>query len=398
MGKSFSSKKTKKNWQKKPYTAELEIPAALFFWDQPHRSNITTPLSMWPSDGSYENYVELFFTHGIGWSKSNQEGVSLHIHSDNEEHLNSFKILTRGDTNALHNLQQWRRLWGVLDTWASEYSTKWHMFHVEHMRHHATQTEEISKKMSSFIEITCAQIFEMQAKEFPHQPQFFKQAITVSLIATMRKCHQMAILNDSPLPQETIEPELDKSIRLGALLYINKLYTESKKIGKFLDPYHAMLYAIQKSISFYDKNGKPAILPKIEFPIYDKNFKAIESTLINTLSRQTNFSNGSAEHFLRNNLSRNKVFCYVEIPNSLSKESFETIYEIIWKTNALFLISCKEDYADGINHLGTSKRFTNHNGDAMICLSNYSDKSRVQPENDSSVELTDQSLQPTFDF
>jgi hypothetical protein len=208
----------------------------------------------------------------------------------------------------------------------------------------------------------------------------------------------MAILNDSPLPQETIEPELDKSIRLGALLYINKLYNESKKIGKFLDPYHAMLYAIQKSISSSDKNGKPAILPKIDFPIYDKNFKAIESTLINTLSRQTNFSNGSAEHFLRNNLSRNKVFCYVEIPNSLSKESFETIYEIIWKTNAFFLIYCKEDYADGINHLGTSKRFTNHNGDAMICLSNYSDNSRSQPKNNSSPELTDQSLQTTFDF
>ena len=378
MAKTFQKKKDFKGGGKTAWkdrstkSDDVILPSVLFSWKQPKPGDVSPWLSLWPSQESFSHYVDPFLGAGLGWIQAGANAITLSVNDKDDEYISAMRLISRGEANAINNLKQWSRLWGVIDAWSAEYVGRWHAFHIEHMRHHALEADVILKRMGTSVESTCGQIFSMQSKEFPHQPLFFRQAITASLIASMRRCHQLAIKNGSPLPPETLINELDQAIRMGTLLYIQKLYKDSVKVGSFIDPYHVMVYVILHSIAQKEDNGTWKLLPHTDFLSYEKNFKPFDSPLVHTLGRQTTFTSNNVNTFLRGTPSSQDTFTFSLCPNDYSKDAFELIYDSIWQKKGLFLIVAPEDITNGIRHLGAQKKWRNKKEINMIAWTNYS--------------------------
>lgn len=411
MAKSFPKKKDFKGGSKKTAwkdrnskSDEVVLPSVLFAWKQPLPGDVSPWFTLLPEPGSFESYVDLFLDEGMSWVKVGSTASNIYVNDQNDEYISALRIMSRGEASAVNNLSQWSRLWGVIDTWAVEHISRWHTSHIEHMRHHALEADTILKRMGSTVDYTCAQIFSMQSKEFPHQPLFFKQAITASLIAVMRRCHQLAIQNNAPLPPETLTTELDLGIRMGALLYIRKLYQDSIKVGSFIDPYHAMVYVILHSIATQTPNGW-ALSPPIDFLTYEKRFKPFDSPLVHTLGRQTNFSQQTPTALLKSLPSLEDSFTFAKVPAMYSKYDFELLYDQVWQKPGMFLIVAPEDITFGIRHLGPTKKWRSTHGINMIAMLNYSSvsSSLTQPSADvpinafnEDIDVTESDAMPVF--
>jgi hypothetical protein len=371
--KKTSSAKGKKNWKNRHNKGEdVRLPNVLFFWEQPS-PELTTPwYTLWPQNGSFDTYIDPLLGDGMGWSRAGEWVQSLFVNDPDQEMICALRTVVRADSNLRQHLREWVRLYGNMDEWAKVHAAEWALFHVEQVKNQWEDPLLIKQKALIPFTVTLSKLLNIQTKDFPHQSPFFEEALKASLVAILRKAYHLAQQNNAPLPVETLEIELKKAMNYAALLYTQRLYQLSFKVGNFQDPHHALTYLILRSIAKKDSTGAWRLRSNINYESYEKSFRTFESPLIQTLGRQTHFQHSDPCLFMRQLPKKlSKPFIFAKTPAGFSKEQFAELYDCIWQMDASFLLVCPEETAQSINHLGGSKTWT-AGGESWVAMNNYS--------------------------
>jgi hypothetical protein len=355
MAKSFK-KPAKSGWKGKPgKVPEVRLPAVLFSWAQPPQQSVTPWLSELPDMSKYDTYVELFAAHGIGWLKMGEDMDAAWVHHENQEWVSAMKVAGRGDSNFRLGIQQWMRVWGVMETWPSKHLKTWHMFHVEQRNVTSTDVAEWGEKMKPQLSMTLAGLVVVQQVEFPHQPVFFKECLKASLIATLRRAQQSASQNGEPLPEESLLKMLETAMRQAAFVYIRKLYEASEKSKMYLDPMHVLFYVLLNTWGRKNSGVGWSVREDVSFDVAEKEFRMLGAPLVHALGRKTYFQWGAALVALNRSPEGAATLVFGEMPADMTPDAFAELYDAAWKREGDFVLVATSEQAQSVSHNGFAK-------------------------------------------